>query len=450
MSLTGDIGTFLAELSLKSLPDDVTEKARTCLLNGYGMALACHNIASTRVARSAALALDGESPNGATVLAHGGKVSVSNAVLANAALFHGRGQEDTVGAVHVGAMVIPLLTALFETRRLPMERFIPALVASYEVGGVLDDAYAQFSTPRGLRSSPLYGPMACAAAAAKAMGLPAERIAAAIGNAASLGGGGMLQCFADGTDEWVYQMGVASNTGLAAAELARAGSLTAPHAIEGKRGFVSTFAQKECEADAIASKFGRDWAIHRVTFKPYPACASNQTAVAAALELSPRLDGREIESIRVRLNPYDCGSSGGMYLKGPFSTSSMTGLSIPFCVALALRRGAPTMAALSNFNDAEVNALAQRIDLVADDAVPRLCSVISVDLANGDKVVQEKKATTETYNFDRQAVSSLIRRIGAEEGVPRKAYDLIEGFVAGLPRADIADVIHAFVLCPST
>lgn len=58
MSLSGHIGRALAEFSLKSLPDEVIEKARTCLLNGYGIGLACHNTVSVRVARSVALSLD--------------------------------------------------------------------------------------------------------------------------------------------------------------------------------------------------------------------------------------------------------------------------------------------------------------------------------------------------------------------------------------------------------
>jgi 2-methylcitrate dehydratase PrpD len=447
MPLTLEIGNFVAGLSMEALPADVVRKARTCLLNGYGIGLGCHNTPFVRVARAAALALDGERADGATLLAHGAKVAISGAALANAALFHGRGQEDTCGAAHLGAILIPMLTALFEVRRLPLDRLIPALVAGYEVGGLLEQAYAGKTTPRGLRSSPLYGTMAAAAAAARAMALPAERIAAAVGNAASFSGG-ILQSFADGTDEWRYQVGAAARNGLVAAELAAAGSVTAPYAIEGKAGFVRAFAQVECDAQALAARLGRDWSIHRVTFKPFPVCAFNQTPVTAALAFRQKLGARTLKSVRVRMNPYETGYAG-MDSKGPFETISGTLMSIPFCIALTVLRGEPTMAAMTTYDDPEVNALVERIDLVSDEGVPRLCCTIEAELEDGGSLVIDQKMTTDDYNFDSATVSRMVRRIGHEEGVPAKAYDEIEAFVAALPDADIRQVTGAFALCPA-
>jgi acyl-CoA synthetase (AMP-forming)/AMP-acid ligase II len=269
MTLSERIGEFVAGLDTGRLPPEVVEKARTCLLNGYGIGLGCHDTPYAPVARAAALALDGERGDGATLLGDGRKVAISGAALANAALFHGRGQEDTCGAAHLGAIMIPMLTAMVESRGYPLDRLIPALVAGYETGGLLEQAFSGKTTPRGLRSSPLYGSIAAAAAAARMMALSPERAAAAIGNAASFTGG-ILQTFADGTDEWRYQVGWAARNGLVAAELAAHGSVTAPHALEGPSGFARAFAGVECDVEALAAKLGRDWSIHRVTFKPYP------------------------------------------------------------------------------------------------------------------------------------------------------------------------------------
>lgn len=446
MTLTEKIGAFVAGLSMDSLPSDVVEKARTCLLNGYGIGLGCHNTPYAPVARAAALSLDGEKADGATLFVHSAKVPISGAALANSALFHGRGQEDTCGAAHLGAILIPMLTALFEARHLAMDRLIPALVAGYEMGGLLEKAYAGKTTPRGLRSSPLYGTMAAAAAAARAMALTPERTASAIGNAASFSGG-ILQSFADGTDEWRYQVGVAGRTGLVAAELAAAGSVTAPHAIEGKSGFVRAFAQVECDVEALASKLGHEWSIHRVTFKPFPVCAFNQTPVTAALDFRKKLAGRRLSAVRVRMNPYETGYAG-MDSKGPFSTISGTLMSIPFCIALTILHGEPTMAAMTTYDDGQVNALVDRIDLVSDEGVAQLCCVIEAELEGGESLVVEQNMTTEDYNYDRATVSRMIRRIGSEEGVPAEAYDMIESFVSDLPNADIRKAVEAFALCP--
>jgi 2-methylcitrate dehydratase PrpD len=380
------------------------------------------------------------------MLIHGGRVSASGAALANAALFHGRGQEDTCGAGHFGAILIPLLTALFEERKLPMQRFIPALVAGYEIGGLLEREYSSVTTPKGLRSSPLYGTIAAAAASARALDLPAERIGAAISNAASFTGG-LLQSFEDGTDEWRYQVGIAARNGLVATELAAAGSVSAPHAIDGGAGFAKAFAGVKADIDRLAASLGRDWSIHRVTFKPFPVCAFNQTPVTAALELREKLAGRSIQHITVRMNPYEAGYAG-MDSKGPFSTISGTLMSIPFCIALTVLRGEPNMASMRTYDDPLVNDLIDNIDLIADADVARLCCVIEAQTQSGDVVKIEKNVTTDDYNFDRDTVSAMIRRIGGEQGIPAEAFSRLETYVSRMPGVDITEIIDIFALCP--
>ncbi|OJY40218.1 MAG: MmgE/PrpD family protein 4 [Rhizobiales bacterium 65-9] len=416
------------------------------MLNGYGIGLSCYDTPYVFVARRAVLALEGEQSSGASLFAHGAKVPISGAAMCNAALFHGRGQEDTCGAAHLGAILIPLLSALAESRRLPMERFIPALVAGYETGGLLEQEYAPQTTPKGLRSSPIYGALAAAAAASRMMGLSGAVTAAAIANAASFAGG-VLQSFADGTDEWRYQVGVAARHGLLAAELAAAGSVSAPHAIEGPSGFVKAFAGQDCDVARLAARLGREWSIHRVTFKPYPVCAFNQTPVTAALELRSKLRGETPRRVRVRMNPYETGYAG-MDSKGPFHTISGTLMSIPFCIALTLLRGEPTMAAMTTYDDCELGGLIDCIDLIPDESVARLCCIIDADLDDGRTESITMNMTTKDFNFDRRTVSNMVRRIGQEQNVSMAAFDAIEIFANDLPNADIKSVVKAFSLCP--
>ncbi|HYG85398.1 MAG TPA: MmgE/PrpD family protein [Azospirillum sp.] len=446
MPLAATIAGFVAALDMDSLPADVAEKARTCLLNGYGIALGGHDTPYAPVARAAALAMHGEQPHGATMLGDGRRTTVPGAALAGSALFHGRAQEDTCGAAHLGAIVIPLLTALMEARRYPANRLLPALVAGYEVGGLFETAYSPLTTPAGLRASPLYGTLAAAAAAARLMDLPEDRIAAALANAASFAGG-ILQSFDDGTDEWRYQVGVAGVNGLMAAQLAAAGSVSAPRAFEGRTGFVRAFARADCDVEALAERLGEVWSIHRVTFKLYPVCAFNQTPVTAALRLREALGGRAVRGVRVRMNPFETGYAG-MDAKGPFSTISGTLMSIPFCIAQTLEHGVPSMQAMTTYNDPAVNRLVERIDLVPDEGVQRLCCVIEATLDDSTTLTQEQVMTTEDYNFAWADVDALVRRIGREVGVPAQAYDRIAGFARGLPDTSINEVLTAFSLLP--
>src|SRR5699024_1696796 len=323
--------------------------------------------------------------------------------------------------------LIPLLTALLEVGRMPGNRFLPALIAGYETGGLFESHYAGHTTPAGLRASPVYGAPAAAAACAVALDLDARQSAAAIANAMSFAGG-ILQSFADGTDEWRYQLGMTAFNGLAAAELARAGSVSAPHAAEGSHGFIRAYARTDCDAQSLIEKIGKTWFIHRVVFKPYPVCAFNQTPVNVALKLREKLQGRQPEKITVRMNPYETGYAG-MDSQGPFFSISGTLMSIPFCIATTLLSGAPTLASMMEFDDAEVMALVARTELLSDDKVPTLGCHIHIRFENGDELTEVMEPTTEFYSFDRAGVLDLVDRVTAEVGITEGAARQLEQFV---------------------
>jgi len=441
-TLSQRIATFIHALDTAHMPAEVVEKARVCLLNGYGMGLDCHDTAYAPVARKTALAMDSEQRNGATLLGDGRKTTIGGACLANSALFHGRAQEDTCGAAHFGTILIPLLTALIEVRRYPMERLVPALVAGYEAGGVFEQAYAGTTTPAGLRASAVYGTVAAAAAAGKLLGLDEKRLASALANAASFSGG-LLQSFADGTDEWRYQVGVVAKTGWLAAELAGADSISAPHAFEGKSGFVRAFARTDCNVDALAAQLGNEWAILRVTFKPFSVCAFNQTPVTAALALREKLANAQLKTVRVRMNPYEMGYAG-MDAVGPFNSVSGTLMSIPFCIAATLLYGIPNMKRMTTYDDPKVNEFINRIALVRDPNVPTLSTVIEAETTDGRTIVQDQRMTTRDFAYDRAGVSRLVRRIGGEQSVPAQAFDRLEAFVDRWPAVSIDEVLDAF------
>ncbi|WP_343498418.1 MmgE/PrpD family protein [Achromobacter denitrificans] len=445
MNLARRFAEFSAELAFAGLPQPVVEKARACVLNGYGIALGSHPTPFFGVAERAALAMDGERPDGATLLGSGRRSTVAGAALANAALFHGRAQEDTCGVAHFGAILLPLLTALVERGEGRMEDFLPALVAGYEIGGALESAYSARTTAAGLRASPLYGAIAAAAATARLWRLSVERTEAALANAASFTGG-ILQSFGDGTDEWRYQVGMAGRNGLAAATLAAHGSVSAAGAFEGRSGFVRAFVRAECDVEAIAAGLGRDWSLLKVTFKPYPVCALNQTPVRAALRLRERLAGRVdgLRTLRVHLNPTVVGYAG-MDKEGPFQSVSGTLMSTQFCLATTLLHGAPTIARMADFDDAAVKALIPRVRLQADESLGLLACRLEAELDGRAEPESVRMDTDHTeYSYDRARVSALVRGIGEETGVAQLAYDRIERFAAALPDADLGDVLAAF------
>lgn len=443
-SLSQHIAEFVDTLDFPRIPKAVSEKARVCLLYGYGIGLSCEGTPYAPVARAAAIAMDGERPDGATMLGDGRKTSVAGASLAGSALLHGLAQEDTCGAAHFGTLLIPFLTALLEARRYPVDRLVPAMVAGYEVGGLLEKAYSGRTTPAGFRASAVYGSVAAAAAAGKMMALNPDQLAAALANAASFSGG-LLQSFADGTDEWRYQLGVIAKTGWVAAELAKAGSVSAPHAFEGTSGFARAFAQSDCDVEGLSRRLGDDWAMSRVTFKAYPVCAFNQTPVIAALALRDKIAGPPPAAVRVRMNPYET-HYAGMDAVGPFNSISGTLMSIPFCIAATLLYGVPDRKRMLTYDDPTLNGFIDRISLISDPGVPTLSCIIEADTADRGTVVQDQRMTPQDFSFDRPTVSKLIRRVGVEQGVAMAAFDKLENFIDRWPALPIDEVLGAFAL----
>lgn len=441
MTIQEELAQFTSRLEPATVPDEVRQKAHACLLNGYGIAMAGLATPYEPVARAAALAMYA-GPGEATLLGSGEKTSVTGAALANGALFHGRGQEDTCGAAHLGAVMIPLLMALIESGRGRLDDLIPAMIAGYETGGLFEELLAGDTTPKGFRATTIYGVSAAAAAVARLYRLDAERTCAALGNAVSFSGG-LLQCFTEGTDEWRYQVGVTAQAGWTAAELARAGSVSLREGYEGAKGLARAFSGRVLDAAAVKARIGRDWQTRRVAFKPFPVCAFNQTPVTATLALREKLGGRRVEAAVVRMNPYECGYAG-MDSKGPFSTIGGTLMSIPFCIAQTLLRGAPSMAMMTEYHDPEINALVERVDLVADEGVPTLCCRIELRLADGETLTEVCDMTPADYVWSFDDLRARLERTAAQEDLPAGCIADLAAFCADPAGVGIAALNAAF------
>ena len=165
----------------------------------------------------------------------------------------------------------------------------------------------------------------------------------------------------------------------------------------------------------------------------------------AALHLRREVGGAPIKAVRVRMNPYECGYAG-MNATGAFSSISGTLMSIPFCIALTLVHGAPDMKRMTTYDDPEVNALVDRITLSSDEIVPVLSAIIDVETEDGRSLTRDQRMTAEDYSYDRGRVSELVRRIGKEENVPSRTFDLVEAFVDQLPAGEIGTVVTAFAM----
>ena len=88
---------------------------------------------------------------------------------------------------------------------------------------------------------------------------------------------------------------------------------------------------------------------------------------------------------------------------------------------------------MTTYDDPAVNDLINRVELVSDPSIPILSAIIEAETADGVAHVREQKMTATDYAYDLPTLSAMLRRIGAEEGVPMSAFDRLERFVERLP-----------------
>jgi 2-methylcitrate dehydratase PrpD len=445
------LAKFIHGLSFDSLPKEISDKARTCMVNGIGIGIACYDYEFAKIARQAIKAeeIGMAKEKSATIFCDGSKVSVMGAAFANAALFHGRAQEDTLGSSHTGTVVTPASLAIAEREGCSGKEVLTAVVAGYEVIGAFDREVSAYTTPRGFRASPVFGILGSAAAASKLFKLTEEQTANAIGFAASFASG-TLECFAAGTMEWRFEVGVASRGGILAALIAKNGGKAAPSAIEGPTGYLKAFANTNGMAENIVAHLGKKWEIMNAGFKPYPVCAFNQTPVIAMLGLvrENKLKADEIDHVQIRVTPYEY-NYAGMNYRGPFSSVGATLMSTPYCLAVACVDQEVTLKGISQFTNQKILALIDRIEHVPDEKIPRWSCIVDVQMKDGKKFKKEMIISPEYYNYNMKQDVELIKRVTSETGVTPSKVDRMVEFVQDLPKAkNVRPLIDILANCP--
>lgn len=300
MGITAELAGFSAGLSLERLPPAVTERAKLLMLDLLGnIVRARHDAESTPALLSAARAL-GLAAGNAAVFGDSARYTPAGAALLNAALGHSLDFDDThaAGTLHPGCPVIPAAIAAGEMAGASGPVVLAGIVAGYEVACRTALALpAAEHYARGFHPTATCGAFGAAAAAARVLGLDAERIESALGIALSQAAGS-LQFLVDGAWTKRFQVGWASMAGLTAAVLAREGFKGATEALEGRHGFLGAYAPAPDPARATQA-LGIEWELMQTAIKPYPSCRYGHAGIDAAIALHHEsgLDRSRIERV---------------------------------------------------------------------------------------------------------------------------------------------------------
>ncbi|CAN5839540.1 MmgE/PrpD family protein [soil metagenome] len=392
MTLVLTLGSFAADVTYEMLTRELRTAVKDHVLDTIGVSLAAVPLESSRMA----LKLAGPSSEEATVLGFGRHVAAGGAAFVNGVLAHSLDFDDThlPSVLHPSASIVPAALASGQASDVDSRAVIAAAAAGYEIcirlGMAGYDRQARNSVffEKGWHATSICGTIAAAAVAGKLFGLDAEGISNAMGIAVSFASG-VLEANRTGGSVKRLHCGWAAQSGIAAANAARAG-FTAPHlALEGGFGFYRAFCDGRFDESDMLDNLGEKWAISDIFYKPYPANHFTHAAIDACLKLRTQVELDDISTIEVGVATTTLRTiAEPRQAKLHPESGYHAQFSAPFAVAAALIGGGGLGVWLDDFSDrnvrdelylkvaAKVQCLADpRCDAIFPDQFPAFVSI---------------------------------------------------------------------------
>jgi 2-methylcitrate dehydratase PrpD len=442
------IARSVVAVKADDLPAEVTDKAKLCLTDLVGCAFESRDLPWSRQAQQIAERAHDRSA-GATIIGLPDAATFGDAAFANAVMGHGLVREDMhSGSIsHLGIVVLPVLLALAQYRRVGGRDFIAAAVVGYEVGGqvgraVMDAEVAKIHRPTGIT-----GPVAAAAAGARLLGLGIEQATSAIALGANVTVG-FNQWAHTGGSEMFFHAGYAARNAMTAVRLAESGAFASPSALDGEAGLFASL--KKRSAASRVELFKGTPEILSVYHKPVPACNFAQTASQAALRLAR--DGTSadrIASITIRV-PRAGALYPGCDYTGPFAHILQAKMSIQYNVAAALIEGGVSEKNFKLLNDARLHKLIGLMTLEVDDEMTRAYP----GKQGGEVEVRDAAGATQRLRLEDvvNATPADVRarfRLAAEGALGKARAQEIEDCIETLDRAEDAGRLGTLLRAPA-
>jgi aconitate decarboxylase len=337
---TRGIAEFVAGLIYEAIPPEVLQRIRLLILDSLGCALYGADLQWSRILQDVLRDVDGG--GGAAVWGTGMRLSAPHAALVNGTQVQGFELDDVhrQGVLHVGAVVLPALLAIAETRRgMSGREFITAAVAGYEIGPRVGVCMGPEHIAQGWHSGATLGVFSASAGAARGLRLDPVRTVHALG----IGGTQAAGLMAAQYGAMVKRMhaGRSSQSGLYAALLAEKGFTGIENVLESEYGgFCSTFSRSHDRFDLsqLTAGLGQIWQTMGVALKFYSCVGSNHTTLDAlrVMQKQHAFGAAEVDKVIVRGSQVTMDHVGWKYHPSGLTSAQ---LNLPYCVATLLLEG---------------------------------------------------------------------------------------------------------------
>jgi 2-methylcitrate dehydratase PrpD len=429
------LSAWLAGLDADALSDDAARGVTHTLIDTVGLAYAAR-----RTDYVAALAKGWErGEGGATAFGLGAAgMDAASAAMLNGTAAHGEDFDNTYEGcpVHSGAVVVPAVLALAESRGLSGARAFAGMAAGIEVMCRMGQVAGKGVHSAGFHPTAVIGAMGAAAAAGVTLGLDQGGLVRAFGLAGSCASG-IIEYLADGS--WTKRMhaGWAAQAGIRAAAMAEAGFVGPVSVFEGEHGFYTAFAHSiEPDFDLLTDELGSRWEAGRLSFKPYACGTMCQPYVDCAVRMSEAgIAPADIETMTCKVGE---GTVHRLWeplaIKHRPPSAYGAKFSGPYCIAVGLIDGDAGLAQFTEtrVTDGAVLDLARRItfEVDPDNEYPvNYTGHILARLKDG-RMVEENQPCLRGGTRDPLSDVDIVRKFRANLHYAGMEEDGIEGLLA--------------------
>src|SRR5712691_5870350 len=301
MSLTRDLGRFVADVSFERLPAEAVDVARIGFIDCIATMIAGAGDPAPQLLRKALRTADGD----ATLYFTGERCPAPEAAWINGTAGHALDYDDVAALRgHPSTVLVPAILAEGEELGASGRAMLAAYVAGYETWAELAWRDPGHHHRKGWHPTGIFGPIGAAAACASLRRLDADGATHALALAASQSSGIMANF---GTMTKPFHAGRSAHSGLVSARLAEIGFTASQDALEHPQGFLSAVSPAgEADRESPPKGLGTEWKVvkYRLGIKKYPACYCTHRALDAMLDLLARhpLKPEEIARITVSLS----------------------------------------------------------------------------------------------------------------------------------------------------
>lgn len=340
--------------------------AKRVLLDATGVMLGASGAAPEAAPFVELAAGQGAGP--CAILGTGRTASAPLAALANGALAHALDYEDAFDLApgHPNASLVPALIALAQAEGGINGRcFLTALAVGGDLACRIGLAVGTALDPGGWYPPPIVAAFGAVAGAANLLGLGPGGVRDALS---------LMLCqttmpgeikHSARTELRAVREAFPAQAAVTSALLARSGVKGFEEPLEGRGGFFALFTRGDYDAAPLLGELGTRWWIEQLTFKPWPSCRGTHAAIDLALALRAEhgLSPDDIAEVHVGIDSLQRMLIEPLARKQAPATAIDAKFSIPFCVAVALVRGAVDLDSFGDdsLRDPVVMAMAARV-----------------------------------------------------------------------------------------